>query len=1191
VRGARFTAVSDGILDTGADASILSTAEAGVLEENGHVVYMKNPVHIKFADGRSGAFNRKIDFGNEPMYIAEKKYVPDTLISAGAIADAGYRMSFDSEKLVIDSLEHDVNVEVPRDEDGTWRLPLDFLESIHNSSGELMNSYCLTSEGPVELKEGRVLSGRLHTANRSLKRRVLNLHERMLHATEDIMCLAVSDGAEGVWKNTGLTDVDIRKVFRHHTCLECVLAKRNADDALRYKKKSGLSYTVKDASEYSERQWEAGECICVDDFGPINPSTKRGETRGYIFKDVASHKTFISIEENCTSATFIEAFQQIITFFKSKAKQVKVLRSDFKDIYYSLEAVTFLDENCIKPESSTPYQHYQNSVERDVQSMTKAVSAMIHTSPFMRKDMWADAMNHYVAVSGHIPNSVTGLTPNQFIDGETLDCSNQFQYTFGEVIVWGKPKKTREWKFDVKNEVGIYLGDIKGSKGAVLAYHPYKQTTSIRGNVWKVNVSDLQLMSWYQAQYNLTQSGTPYQIVEDNFYDLLQYDEPISYFSEEPEEEADQQAEPVRLRIPLAEYTQPERSRTFRGKRKQKSVRSGRRVTWEDEDDESWYNPPILEESVPTSEVRHSVSGDTPQSSVPDDEAAVADLAKNIFNLDQLATEDTEAENLSLVQACLEAHDREQWHKEIKREIIDSILGSTHSLEPVSDEWVRENVHHFIGTTVKCKRKKKGSGLPDKLKARMAMRGDQLIRMYKKKGLTRPLSYSPTVSTLTHNTVFQLSIKLKKLRATGDITAAYLQVPYPESSTPIVTKLERIVAEACGLDPNQQYRVKKYIYGLPDSGRAFFYSYKASLLAEGYAQAMSDPCLFYKNDEEHGDIWLECHVDDTYVYANTREGLLMASSDINRHYHFTLDEKADSFLGIMIEQLDNGDAKLSQPKLMKQILSKYPRTRKLAKKATHPYGPVSDDTPPNEDHPDNQPCDYIEYMSLLGQLMYLTRSRPELQTALSIAATKSTIAKVHDYKTLYHCVNYLHDNPDIGYLIRANVHSIEELQLICQVDASYLFHKDSKGQSGYLISFDGFGTFYCRSIKQSQTSTSSTHSEVRALYSLVKEIIFIMTLCEELKVQLRLPSIIMEDNSATVQLAQEEASYLKKCKHFLMLIHYIKEQVISGLISIKKIRGDKNAADLLTKRLRGSDFQTKARQILGYEDLQLEEEE
>jgi hypothetical protein len=119
VRGDRFTAVSDGILDTCADASILSTAEAGVMEEDGHVVYMENPVHIKFADGRSGAFNRKVDFGSKPMYIAEKRYVPDTLISAGDIADAGYRMSFDKEKVVIDSLENDVNVEVPRYEDGT----------------------------------------------------------------------------------------------------------------------------------------------------------------------------------------------------------------------------------------------------------------------------------------------------------------------------------------------------------------------------------------------------------------------------------------------------------------------------------------------------------------------------------------------------------------------------------------------------------------------------------------------------------------------------------------------------------------------------------------------------------------------------------------------------------------------------------------------------------------------------------------------------------------------------------------------------------------------------------------------------------------------------------------------------------------------------------------------------------------
>jgi hypothetical protein len=113
---------------------------------------------------------------------------------------------------------------------------------------------------------------------------------------------------------------------------------------------------------------------------------------------------------------------------------------------------------------------------------------------------------------------------------------------------------------------------------------------------------------------------------------------------------------------------------------------------------------------------------------------------------------------------------------------------------------------------------------------------------------------------------------------------------------------------------------------------------------------------------------------------------------------------------------------------------------------------------------------------------------------------------------------------------------------------------------------------------------------MRALYMLVKEIVFIVTICNELGINLRLPSIIMEDNSATIQLATEEASYLKKCKHFLMLIHYVKEQVMSGLISIRKIQGDKNAADLLTKKLRGQDFMIKARQILGYDDLEFSDE-
>ena len=72
----------------------------------------------------------------------------------------------------------------------------------------------------------------------------------------------------------------------------------------------------------------------------------------------------------------------------------------------------------------------------------------------------------------------------------------------------------------------------------------------------------------------------------------------------------------------------------------------------------------------------------------------------------------------------------------------------------------------------------------------------------------------------------------------------------------------------------------------------------------------------------------------------------------------------------------------------------------------------------------------------------------------------------------------------------------------------------------------------------------------------------------------------MEDNSA-VTLANTETSYAKKCKHFFMVLNYIKEQISLGQIDAHKIYGKLNNADLHTKPLRSSAFRTMAHKILG----------
>ena len=160
-----------------------------------------------------------------------------------------------------------------------------------------------------------------------------------------------------------------------------------------------------------------------------------------------------------------------------------------------------------------------------------------------------------------------------------------------------------------------------------------------------------------------------------------------------------------------------------------------------------------------------------------------------------------------------------------------------------------------------------------------------------------------------------------------------------------------------------------------------------------------------------------------------------------------------------------------------------------------------------------------------------------------------------------------------------------DLILKCYVDANYLIHPNSKSHQGYCLSFGDIGTFYSKSSKQQLVSTSSTQSELRALQSLVVDIIFIVELCKELGREIKLPAILFEDNGAVIALSREMSSRAKRCKHFLMIVNWIRENVEAGLIELRQIPDEANDADVLTKIVTGRPFRTKARRLLGSESV------
>jgi hypothetical protein len=219
------------------------------------------------------------------------------------------------------------------------------------------------------------------------------------------------------------------------------------------------------------------------------------------------------------------------------------------------------------------------------------------------------------------------------------------------------------------------------------------------------------------------------------------------------------------------------------------------------------------------------------------------------------------------------------------------------------------------------------------------------------------------------------------------------------------------------------------------------------------------------------------------------------------------------------------------------------------------------------------PCDPTKYRSLLGMLIFLLRSRPDIAYAVNRLATRSIGATDRDLSAIIRIVKYLRSTIDLELIYSAQdvqCNSASIGQLFAWADASYLTHRDSKSHSAICFSYGSTaptGMFHSQSKKQSTVATSSTHAEVNAAFDATKEIVYFRAILTELGfVQLQ-PTILYVDNASLITLATKFSGNVKAVKHYMMRINYMIEQVAAGSISITKIHTSANTADIGTKPL------------------------
>ena len=162
---------------------------------------------------------------------------------------------------------------------------------------------------------------------------------------------------------------------------------------------------------------------------------------------------------------------------------------------------------------------------------------------------------------------------------------------------------------------------------------------------------------------------------------------------------------------------------------------------------------------------------------------------------------------------ALKMQDADEWIKAIRIE-IDQMM-STGTLEAVQLSQIEPGATIINSTMVLVQK-------PEKKKARLCACGNEL------KGKISDL-YSPTIGALTYSTVHQLAVIDRMKVRIIDTVGAYLYQTYPTSAPPIYIRMPAKVMTALGVPENTVYRIKKYIYGLPDSGRAYYLAYAKPL--------------------------------------------------------------------------------------------------------------------------------------------------------------------------------------------------------------------------------------------------------------------------------------------------------------------------------------------------------------------------
>ncbi|GJX21475.1 retrovirus-related pol polyprotein from transposon TNT 1-94 [Tanacetum coccineum] len=353
--------------------------------------------------------------------------------------------------------------------------------------------------------------------------------------------------------------------------------------------------------------------------------------------------------------------------------------------------------------------------------------------------------------------------------------------------------------------------------------------------------------------------------------------------------------------------------------------------------------------------------------------------------------------------------------------------------------------------------------------------------------------------------------------------------------------------------PNRMYKLKKALYGLKQAPHAWYDMLSSFLISQYFSKGSVDPTLLICRDGKEL-LLVQIYVDDIIFAASTPELCDLFSKIICSKFKMSMMDKISFFLGLQISQSPRGIF-INQSKYALESLKKY---------GFNSCDPV--DTPMVEkskldEDKEGKVVDPSHYRGMIGTLLYLTASRPDLQFAICMCAryqARPTEKHLHAVKRIF---QYLRGTVNRGLWYPKD----SSIALTAFADADHAGCQDTRRSTSGSMQFLGDRLISWSSKRQKSAAISSTEAEYIALSGCCAQILWMRSQLTDYGFGFnKIPMYC--DNKSAIALCCNNVQH-SRSKHIDIRFHFIKEHVENGVIELYFVNTEYQLADIFTKAL------------------------